>query len=294
MKDIILIPTAREYDDFVLGLFHPLILETPFYRKLIRFVVQCKAPIFYRQSDPSEHANFSLYYNFILIRESYANPVLRAMYFLHEFVHSLFYYPHDMTSVARDEFDRTVIEGEYAASNETEILAHYRVSGLREQVFQDRRIFFDVLRERGTPQPHATDLLFLRKGLIETDHLDAFFFGADPRNEPVKALLKSYRGNGAWCKKRFEETLRLRNPQEYFYPFLTPANYERTILHFPDEPPDERRRQDDYERIVLMNVRLMFELHGFTDPPRTFADCKDAVRRLEGLVLFRPARECCE
>src|SRR5262249_26011209 len=161
------------------------------------------------------------YYNFVLVRETYTNPTLRSMYFLHDFAHMLFYYPHDMTSVAQAEFDETVIAGEYAASNETEILAHYRVPGLRERVLQDRRIFFDPLNERGVAQPSVPSLGHLRRWLVETDHLDPYFF-QKPEDEPVRATLKSYRGNGAWCKKRFEETLKLPHPTEFYFRFLTP------------------------------------------------------------------------
>jgi len=60
----------------------------------------------------------------------YYNPTLRAMYFLDDFAHMLFYYPHDMASVSPREFEEAVILSEYAASNETEILAHYRVPEL--------------------------------------------------------------------------------------------------------------------------------------------------------------------
>ncbi len=180
-------------------------------------MLDAKAPIFYWQSDRSEHANFSAYYNFVLVRETYTNPTLRAMYFLHDFAHLLFYYPHDMASVTPREFEESVIVSEYAASNETEILAHYRVPGLRAKVLQDRRILYDILREGGVSQPPVSSLLDLRRLLVETDGLDCFFFlGA--ADEPVRQLLKSYAtANGAWCKRRFTEIRKLANPSEYHF-----------------------------------------------------------------------------
>jgi hypothetical protein len=283
VRDVRLFRTKHDYEAFVRDeiVSERLLSEHPFYARLIQFVIDAKAPVFYRQTDPSEHANFSAYYNFVLARETYTNPTLRSMYFLHDFAHMLFYYPHDMTSVGQAEFDDTVIAGEYAASNETEILAHYRVKGLRERVLQDRRIFFDLLRERGVAQPSVASLGHLRRWLVETDHLDPYFF-QKPEDEPVRATLKGYRGNGAWCKKRFEETLKLPHPTEFSYRFLTPVNYERVLSTY-----ESSSTQADYERTVLMNVRLAFALLRLERPPRAFGECLERVSELEGKVFFR-------
>ena len=273
----------RDYEQFVFSeiVEEPLLRDHSFYASLVQFVLDAKAPLFYLQSDPSEHANFSAYYNFILMRETYTNPTLRAMYFIHDFTHMLFYYPHDISSVSRAELEEALIVSEYAASNETEILIHYRVPGLRERIFPDRRIFFDLLRERGIAQPPVRALLHLRKQMIEDDVLDPFFF-VDPRDAEVQRTFKSYRGNRAWCKHRLAEMRALPNPAEYFYRFLTPTNYERVLTGYRSTAT-----QESYASTVLMNVRLAFVLLNLPDPPTTFAACGEALQRLEGRVLVR-------
>jgi hypothetical protein len=187
-----------------------------------------------------------------------------------------------MSAVSQAEFDDAVIRGEYAASNETEILVHYRVAGLRERVFEDRRIFFDILRERRVPQPQARQLAVLRKLLVETDSLDPFFF-ADPRDAAIRAAYKGYAGNGAWCKHRLDATRRIANPTEYHYPILSPESYERALAHY-----DETGGQREYEATVLKNVRLLLTLVGIERLPVTFGEALErAPRELEGKVLFQ-------
>lgn len=287
MRDVRLFPTRREYWDHVRDAVFavPLLTEHPFYSRLIRFVADAKAPIFFRQSDPSEYASFSVYYNFILLRETYTNPTLRALYFLHDFAHALFYYPYDVGSVSQNEFDEALISSEYAASNETEVLAHYRVPGLRERVFQDRRILWDVLAERGVKQPTPHALRFLRRALVETDDLDPFLF-VKREDEPVRTLLKGYRDNGAWCKRRFLEVRALPSPGEFFYPFLGPTSYERAVSTY-----ESATTQADYERTTLRNVRLAFALLGIAPAPGSFGECLERAGELEGRVLFPMVKE---
>ncbi|MEO6327224.1 MAG: hypothetical protein ABIT01_13130 [Thermoanaerobaculia bacterium] len=281
MRDLRIFATKLAYERHVFTelVSDPLIAEHPFYRRLIQFVLDGKAPLFYLQSDPTEFRNFSAYYHFILDRETYTNETLRSMYFLHDFTHMLFYYPHDVSSVTQEEFEEAVISSEYAASNETEVLVHYRVPGLRERVFQDRRIFFDLLRERGVAQPPVHSLLHLRKTLVERDVLDPYFF-QDARDAPVRETLKSYAGNGAWCKHRMREIRRLKDPTEYFYRFLTPTNYERVLASY-----ESTATQESYERVTLRNLRLAYELLGLANPPMTFAEGLARANELEGRVL---------
>lgn len=281
MKDIQIFRRKEEYEDFVwTEIFkEPLIKSHPFYRNLIQFVLDAKAPVFYSQTDPSEYANFSAYYNWVLRRDTYTNPTMESMYFLHDFAHMLFDYPYDMTSVTPEEFEETVISNEYAASNETEILAHYRVPGLRELVLTDRRIFYDTLRDMGIMQPPVRQLLEMRRQLVETSNLDFLF----PKHEdaPVMAQLKSYRGNRAWCKTRFEQVVAL-NPTEYFFWALRPFNYERVLVNYKSTST-----QENYERTLLKTTRVMHAVMGLDDPPKNFAACFDSVRELEDRVMLK-------
>ncbi|MDA2922746.1 hypothetical protein MYX07_05795 [Patescibacteria group bacterium AH-259-L07] len=283
MRNIQLFKTKQEYENFVFNeIFkEKLIVQHLFYRNLIQFVIDARAPIFYHQSDKSEHANFSTYYNFELTRDTYTSPTLQSMYFLHDFTHMLFYYPYDMSSVTQEEFDDAVIMGEYAASNETEIFIHYRIPEIRKRIFQNKKIFFDILKERGIPRPTVQALFKLRRLIIETDILDSLFFHR-PDDKPILATFKSYRGNKAWCKQRYNQSLKIKNPTEYFYKFLTPANYERVITSY-----NSYTSQEDYERTILMNMRLFFAVLGLKNPPISFEECFEKVMLLEGKAMFK-------
>jgi hypothetical protein len=280
MKNIQLFKRKDAYEEFV---FHEIFKEErikyhPFYQKLIQFVLDAKAPVFYEQTDQSEYANFSAYYSWVLRRGGYANPTMESMYFLHDFAHMMFDYPYDMSSVSEDEFNETVITNEYAASNETEILAHYRVPGLRASVLQDRRIFFDTLTEMGIKQPTVHQLLGMRRMLIETSSLDFLF--PKPEDQAVIAQLKSYSGNRAWCKTRFKQVVDL-NPTEYFFWALRPLNYERVLMNY-----QSTSTQENYERTVLKTVRIMCAVTGLESLPKRFEECFELINALEGRVML--------
>ena len=281
MKDISLFRRKDEYEDFVwTEIFkEPLIKLNPFYRSLIQFVMDAKAPVFYSQTDPSEYANFSAYYNWVARRDNYKNVTMESMYFLHDFAHMMFDYPYDMSSVSPDEFEETVILNEYAASNETEIMAHYRVPGLRDLVLTDRRIFYDTLRDMCVSQPPVRQLLEMRRQIVETSNLDFLFPKAE--DQPVINQLKGYRGNKAWCKARFEQVVTL-NPTEYFFWALRPYNYERVLANY-----QSTSTQENYERTLLKTVRVMHAVIGLANPPKDFAACFECVQELEGRVMLK-------
>lgn len=281
MKDIQLFRSKKEYEDFVWTVIfkEPLIKFHPFYRSLIQFVLDAKAPVFYSQTDPSEYANFSAYYNWVAMRDTYTNPTMESMYFLHDFAHMMFDYPYDLSSVSTEEFEETVIMNEYAASNETEIMAHYRIPGLRDLMLKDRRIFYDTLRSMGVPQPPVRQLLEMRRQIVESSNLDFLFPKAE--DAPVIKQLKGYRGNKAWCKTRFEQVMAL-NPTEYFFWALRPYNYERVLANY-----QSTSTQENYERTLLKTVRVMFAVIGLSNPPKDFAACLDRVHELDGRVMLQ-------
>ena len=285
MKNIQLFKRKEDYEEFVFSeIFKDeRIRRHPFYQNLIQFVLDAKAPVFYEQTDASEYANFSAYYNWVLRRAGYTNQTMESMYFMHDFAHMMFDYPYDMTSVSEDEFNETVITNEYAASNETEILAHYRVPGLRESVLQDRRIFFDTLIEMGIAQPTVHELLSLRRMLIETTALDFLF--PKPEDAPVLAQLKGYSGNRAWCKTRFKQVVDL-NPTEYFFWALRPLNYERVLVNY-----QSTSTQENYQRTVLKTVRIMCAVMGVETLPRSFEESFEVIRALEGKVMLKGSEQ---
>ena len=285
MKNIQLFKQKAAYEEFVYSeIFKDEKIKAhPFYQNLIQFVLDAKAPVFYEQTDASEYANFSSYCNWVLRRAGYTNPTMESMYFLHDFAHMMFDYPYDLTSVSEDEFEATVITNEYAASNETEILAHYRVPGLREYVLQDRRIFYDTLKDMGVAQPTMHQLLAMRRTLIETSVLDFLF--SKPEDAPVIAQLKSYSGNKAWCKTRFSQVVDL-NPTEYFFWTLRPLNYERVLINY-----QSTSTQENYERTVLKTVRIMCAVMRLRRLPASFQECFEVVGDLEGRVMLKQGEQ---
>src|SRR5687767_11005890 len=75
MKNIQLFKRKEVYEEFVFNeIFkEKRIKDHPFYRNLIQFVLDAKAPVFYEQTDASEYANFSAYYSWVLRRAGYTN-----------------------------------------------------------------------------------------------------------------------------------------------------------------------------------------------------------------------------
>lgn len=276
--------TKADYRDFVFSeIFKaPEVAGHPFYRRLIDFVIDQRSPLFHGQSDESEWFSFSTTYHFQLIRPGYTDPAFETLYFLHDFCHLLFEYPHDLRGVSEDRFIGLIGAQEYAASNESEILVHYRAPGIREQVLRDRRILFDVLRERGLPQPSACELYRFREQLIESDWFSDLVLGEEP---DLQAWFRRFRGNDDWARDRYR-LLRGHAPMpERDWRWLTPANYETVLAGYEREYGEERWRQN-----TLCNLQMAYALLGLDDPPREFADGAAAAERLEGEVLFATPR----
>lgn len=292
MRNIRLLRRKQDYDDYMFAKFFPerLVEEHPFYRNLIQFVLDAKAPIAYWPDDLSERNNMSIYYNFLMFRDEYyweslpfaQAQAMESLYALHEFCHMLFYYPYDLTSVSEREFTEIIVLGEFAASNETEILVHYREPRLRSKIFPERRLFVDMLRERDVPQPTPQNLFELRRLIIETSVLDRILF-TGPEDQSVLATFKSYQSNRRFCKDFFDQVRSVEGAEEYYFRFLTRDNYERVLANY------HRGRlgsQEEYERLVFMNMRLAFAVLGLADPPRTFEECFEKVRELDGRAMF--------
>jgi hypothetical protein len=265
----------------------------PFYDRLIGFVLDQRVPLFYDISDSAEHFAFSGTHNFQTLR-AYDNPTLASLFYLHDFTHSLFFYPHDLGGVRLDpagvrldpggvrldELTRLFVQQERVASNETEVLVHYRVPSLREALWPERRLYVDVLRERGVPQPDPVELLALRTRLA----LDDPFGDRHLRDDPdLREWFRRWRTKTpAWCRRRYARQLPYRVP---VFPtrWMTVGSYEAELRDY--QPLRSQRR---YEEQVLRNLAMGFALRGWDDPPLRFAKAPDAVERLEDEVLLGP------
>ncbi len=283
MRDIRVFATAEEYlDDFYArGLPEGAIITNDFYRRLIGWVVDHRTPLLYNQDHPDEYTNLSINFNWLLLRD-YTNTTLGppstilAMYVLHELTHMTHWLPTRLDELSAGEYADQFTRSEYRASNETEILIHYRVPELRKHVFPDQRIVADVLLERDIPQPSMTRLCNLRPLFVEDDVLDGFF---SERDAVLPERMKRYSGNRAWARERF---LSIRKhfvdhdlPQGAG---LTNDEYEHVLRAYKP-----LLSQEAYELNVRRNVGLGFAMCGLPVPVlHSLGDAIEAAKSLEG------------
>lgn len=285
MRNIHIPETVGEYqEDLVARAFpEPMITDNDFYSRLIGWNVDNRTPLLYDQDHPDEYTNLSINFNWLLLRD-YQNTKLGppdtilAMYSLHEFSHMTHWLPTRLDELTPGEYAEQFARSEYRASNESEILVHYRVPELRERIFAGMRIAYDVMKERGIEQPTAARLANLRPVFVEDDVLDGFF-GDKPEDMAIAAHLKKFNGNREWAMDRF----RFIKPyfQDRSFPQgggLTNDEYEATIAEY--EP---RLDQTEYEDNVIMNVRLGHAMCGLDVPFLTsLSEAIEAAKDLEG------------
>lgn len=290
MREISFFERVEDYRDFLFEeIFRePLIREHPFYRNLIGFVADERSPLFYRISDPSEHFGFSGSYHFMTRRESYSSPAHESLFFLHDFTHILFAYPHRLHDPAENwhvteaQFTEMFFYQERIASNESEILVHYRIPELREKIFPDRRLYIDVLRERQVPKLDPQALLEMRTLLCTEPWLDELLLADE--SEIAWWFQRWARLTPKWCAERYRA---LRDVEVPFFDWrwLDGREYEQQIAAY-----SPRYEQSLYERNILRNLQMAYALCDLPDAPCHFNDCREAVDRLEGEVFFRPCQ----
>lgn len=281
MKKIYFFKTKTQYDAFVREQIFtdPLITTVPLYQKLIEFVCNEKAPIFFEPAEYGENRNFANYMNFQVMRDYYDNKLVQNMFYLHEFMHMAQDLPRD-PEMQFEDFLNQFVKTEYAASNETEILIHYRQPKVRDKVFTDRKILFDVIAKKMVVQPTARELLKMRHELIETNHLMSMF-GQSEDGQTIAAELKHFNGNKLWAKA-FYERVAGRKLVDYPYANVDAENYEYRLLNY-----DNTGSQAKYEHLVLTNVQNMYIVLDKPGIPQTFAECEAALEALENHEVFR-------
>jgi hypothetical protein len=293
MREVSFFERVDDYRDFLYEeIFRePLIRDHPFYRNLIGFVIDERSPFFYRISDPSEHFGFSGSFHFMTRREIYTTPAQETLFFLHDFTHILFPYPHLLHApgenwhVTLANFTEIFFHQERLASNESEILAHYRVGPeLREKIFPGKRLYIDVLRERGIPQLAAPDLLRMRELLCKERWLDTLLLHDE--SEVAWWFQRWAKLTPRWCAERYRAQIRYKLPQ-FDWAWLEADSYECFLRDY--RPKLDQRL---YERNVLQNLQIAYALLDRGDAPRSFAEAEEAVRKLEGEVFFAEAEAC--
>ena len=132
MRNLRFFPTLAEYENFI----YTEVLKTeqfkthPFYKGLVDFVIDHRAPLFFEATEEYEYAHFTQYFNFVLMREHYANDYVSDI-FLHARLrlHMAFDNPVNPRKLTFEYFSEIVNHNEYVASNDTEnadLLSHAR------------------------------------------------------------------------------------------------------------------------------------------------------------------------
>jgi hypothetical protein len=283
VRKIVIPSTVEEYlHDFnTRGLPAKSICEHDFYRRLIGWVLDHRSPILYEQDHPDEYTNLSINFNWLLLRD-YAKTALGApdtilaMYVLHELAHMTHWLPTRFDELGAGEYADQFTRSEYRASNETEILIHYRIPGFRESVFKQQRIVFDALSDKGVAQPSMHQMCNLRPLFVEDTVLDSFFGDADVE---LAQRFKRYNGNRAWARDRFAAIRPYFSHHELPQGSgLTNDEYELVLSSY--EP---RNDQHAYEQNMIRNVQFGFGMCGLVIPTLTsFADARTAANDLEG------------
>lgn len=279
MKKIYFFKTKSQYDKFAHEQIFTdkLITDVPLYEKLVQFVCNEKAPVFFEASEYSENRNFQNYVNWQVMRDYYDNKLVQNMFYLHEFMHMAQDLPVN-AEASREDFENQFVKTEYVASDETEVLIHYRTKKIRAKVFTDRKILYDVIADKLDMQPSARQLLGMRQELVETNHLMKMFAGTQAE-QAIANELHHYSGSRKWARDFYD---RVAECKLVDYPFntISAENYEYRLLNY-----DDKSSQAKYEKLTLINIQNMFALLNRQDAPKTFAQCEAAVKRLEGEVF---------
>lgn len=307
MRDLEFFPDYREYKDHIRTTVFTenWVWETPFYRNLVNFVLDHRAPIFYTVSDSAEHFAFSGAYYFETRRQRYPSRTRENLFWLHDFTHMLFPYAHDVYEVPESLFLQDFWYQERIASSETEIMAYYRVPGLREKVFPDEKLWYDVLRERGwikypsaqtgkimrlhlgDKKPDAAKFLDYRIRVQMEDEFGERELGDYPE---ILQFVKQWRRlTPKWITKRYKSLVGLRVEQYPYDRNFDVHNYEQRIgnYHLTKGSEADHYQQERYERVIMANVRMAYDLLQWPSKPIRWRHIPEAIDRLEGAVLLK-------
>lgn len=285
MRNISIPPTPEAYREEISAQAFPdsTLTDHPFYQGLISWVSDNHTPLLYEQTHPDEYTNFSINFNWLLLRD-YAKTELgepdtiQTMYALHEFAHMTFPLPTNLDQITPEEYAEAFTESEYRASNETEIAIHYRIPDLRSMILAGTRTIIDTLRDHKIPELEPDALADFRATVIETNALDDLF--ATPDDAPVLNRLKSYTGNRPWARHRYD-ILRplvagLDLPRATG---LSNKGYNSLAAY------SSQMDQQTYESHIIRNVRYGYIMCGLMPPSdiKTLSDAAAAVAEdLEG------------
>lgn len=150
MKNLTSLVQASDVHDFVRG---QLLKSKPFQQSYDerRYVYQQVENYAYlprlfakTSNDYLERAHFCTWWNVIMIREDYDNPIINDLYYLHEMAHAatMPYIP----DIGRAAFDEKMQRNELEASVKSEIAVYFEMAELRGNSF-DHAIYADRFLE---------------------------------------------------------------------------------------------------------------------------------------------------
>ncbi len=284
MKKIRFFPTLHDYRVFI----YDEVVRTsefrshPFYQGLISFVIDQRAPFFFESSHDHEYAHFSQYFNFVLMRGGYPNDSLSDMFFMHDFVHMVFDNPLQPHRLSFDQFSEIANFNEYVASNETEVLTYYRMDGFRKKSFS-YPILYDLLIQRSPVQPAVRELFDLRRAIVLDGHDGGF--AHDPAAERIFAFLRKFKKNNqVWCRAWYDHFPLIPFNYAHKRACLPIMGYEQILRNYKEQGTEQSYRDN-----VLHNLHVAFAMAGREEYPRSFEECEEAVKQLEGTVIMDDA-----
>lgn len=299
MRDLEFFEDVREYEAHIWDsvFTESWVQETPFYRNLVNFVMDNHAPIFYTVSDKREHFAFSGAYYFETRRQRYPNRAREQLFWLHDFTHMLFPYAHDVYDTTEREFLNQFWYQERIASSETEIMSYYRAPGLRDLVFPDEKLWYDVIQEEGWINPNDNfwidgfkkpDPELFLKYRIKTQMDDEFgekVLGGFP--EILKFVQQWRHLTPNWISKRYASVAGRRIEGPVRDKNFHASNYERRISEYTEEArPTPEQREAQYRMHIMENVRMAYDLAEMPGKPEKWRHMPEAIDRLEGAVLL--------
>ena len=294
MKNFRFFPTLAEYREYIYtNIFTTSDFKSnPFYKGLIEFIIDNRAPIFFEQDRPEEFSHFTQYFNFVLDRgDYYKNDFVRDMYFAHDFTHMLFRNPlSPRANMTFESFAEIMNVNEWVASNETEIFTYYRIPEMREKSL-DYTIMYDLLRFAGRhKKPTANEMLDFRQRIILGAPEDNVIglMNQHPDADKVLGYLRKFRkNNAAWCKLWYENLPTINRSYSEERLTLPVLEYERILEDYISFSVIGLR-QERYEMNVLKNVRSMIAMLNLPKNymPIFFRHCKQALAECEGMVVM--------
>lgn len=281
MKKIIIPKSLEEYKIFIKKeiVVNEEFYGNDFYSGLIDFIIDNRTPIFFYASKDYEYAHFTQYFKWVLIRESYHNTYMKDLYFIHDFIHMLFYYPPSPRQFSLNDFREIIVTNERIAANDTEIYTYYRLPEIRKYTFNDK-ILYDFISLIHKNNADVYEMYNLRNQLIESKQIPEFL--NNPDGKAIMGFLKRFRDNNKlwinlWWKNFPKNGYKYIDHQMN----LPVIGYEKFLSTYKSII-----NQEGYEKNILKNVILGLQLLGEKEFPKNFNEIDKYIKIFENKIFM--------